>query len=70
MEKAKGNKENFTGVVHLPIQELKRRCKTSEVVFQGVCAMNGWYPGKQITEKEYQNAIDTFLKMDVGGEKC
>lgn len=66
----KRNKVTLPDTEYIAIQELKKRYKTSEAIFYGVCTMNQWHPGKQVTEKEYQNAVTMFLNNGVGGKSC
>lgn len=42
------------------IDTLRKKHKTGRAVFAGVCAANGWRPGKAITEEEYLAAVAGF----------
>lgn len=70
MEQTKKSKENSSGTEYMTLPEWKKKHNTSDAVYRGACTMNGWYLGKQVTEKEYQTAVSAFLKGSVGGQKC
>ena len=51
------------------IEELKTRQETSDAVFEGVKAANGWKTGKMVTEKVYQDAVNAFGKAPMDGRE-
>lgn len=44
----------------LPIEEHREQLKIKIPVFIGVCAVNGWKPGKVMTEAEFRRAVEAF----------
>ena len=44
----------------LPIEEHRERLKIKIPVFIGVCAVNGWKPGRVMTEAEFRRAAEAF----------
>lgn len=50
----------------LEISELKRKYRTGRAVYAGVCAAQGWRPGRKLTEEEYAAAVEQFTggRMD------
>ena len=48
------------------IFKLKEMKKTPESVFRGVCAAEGWRPGKSVSATDYDAAVQRFLKRPVG----
>jgi len=44
----------------LPIEEHQERLKIKIPVFIGVCAVNGWKPGRVMTEAEFRRAVEAF----------
>ncbi len=53
----------------IQIEDLKTKNNTPEHVYSGVCAKMNWKSGKAVTEKEYQAAIEAFLKSPINGGK-
>ena len=51
------------------IEELKLQHGTPDPVFCGVMAMQGWKSGKTVTGKEYEKAVEKFLKAPADGRK-
>ncbi len=51
----------------LEISELRKLNKTGKAVFAGVCAANGWAPGKTITSEEYLKAVEKFSGEPMSG---
>ena len=49
------------------IDELKGIKNTSDAVFEGVKAANGWNTGKMVTEAEYDSAVEAFGKTPIDG---
>jgi len=49
------------------IEKLKSKLKISNAVFAGVKAANGWRTGKQVTQAEFETAVDDFLNAAVDG---
>ena len=44
----------------LPIEQHQEQLKIKIPVFIGVCAVNGWKPGKVMTEAEFRRAAEAF----------
>ncbi len=40
-----------------PSEKLREKNSIRRTVFAGVCAANGWKPGKQLTEAEFLAAV-------------
>ena len=51
------------------VENLRTKNNTPEYVHTGVCAKMNWKSGKAVTEKEYQAAIEAFLKSPIDGGK-
>lgn len=51
------------------IEELQAREETSDAVFEGVKAANGWKTGKMVTDREYKEAVEAFEKAPMDGRK-
>lgn len=61
------NKTDATGeTAPVGISKLKATRNTPESIFRGVCAAEGWRPGKSVSEAEYDAAVQAFLKRPVG----
>ncbi len=52
----------------LPIEEHQERLKIKIPVFIGVCAVNGWKPGKVMTETEFRRAAEAFTGAPMNGK--
>lgn len=50
------------------IEELKIKGKLNEAIFQGVITKEGWTHGKMVTEKEFLEAVEKFLKSPLRGQ--
>lgn len=50
----------------LPIERLREECGVSRPVFAGVCAANGWRPGRVMTEAEFHAAVEAFTGAPMG----
>lgn len=48
------------------VSKLKASKDTPESVFRGVCAAEGWRPGKSVTKTEYDTAVQSFLRRPIG----
>lgn len=66
MDKDKSEKTENTTKKFYNIEELKGLKRTDSSIFSGVCAAYGWKPGKQVTEVEYNAAIEGFSKSPIG----
>jgi len=44
----------------LPIEQHQGRLNIKIPVFIGVCALNGWKPGRVMSEAEFRLAVETF----------
>lgn len=51
----------------MSIEELKRKLGVSDAVFEGTKAANGWKSGRQVDEKEFNEACEAFRKAPVDG---
>ena len=52
----------------LPIEEHQEQLKIKIPVFIGVCAVNGWKPGKVMTETEFRRAAEAFTGAPINGK--
>ena len=52
----------------LPIEEHQEQLKIKIPVFIGVCAVNGWKPGKVMTETEFRRAVEAFTGAPINGK--
>ena len=46
----------------LPVEQLRERYHVAPSVFAGVCAETGWRPGRCVADKEFEEAVQGFLK--------
>lgn len=51
----------------LEIEELRKKHKIGRAIFAGVCAANGWRPGKQISEDDFLQAVAAFAGAPADG---
>lgn len=51
----------------LSIDTLREKHKITRPVFAGVCAANGWKPGRAMTEEAFLQAIADFTKAPMSG---
>lgn len=49
------------------IEEWLQLKGTSNAVFEGIKAAQGWRTGKQVNEQEYDLAVEHFLKAPISG---
>ena len=49
------------------IEQLRDEKKVKRAVFVGVCAAEGWKPGKTVTEKEFLEAVEKFTSAPMSG---
>lgn len=49
------------------IDELCKKHKIGRAVFAGACAVNGWRPGKAMTDKEFLDGVAKFTKGPASG---
>lgn len=54
--------EEFTEV-----SRLRMKHKISRAAFAGVCAAQGWKPGKTVTETEFLEAVERFTSAPMSG---
>lgn len=54
----------------LEIGELRTKHKIGRAIFAGVCTAQGWNPGKQISEKEFLQAVESFRTAPMDGRKA
>lgn len=57
--------EEFTEV-----GRLRMKHNISRAVFAGVCAAQGWKPGKSVTEAEFLGAVKKFTSAPMGGARA
>ena len=53
----------------MSIEGLKQKLGVSDSVFEGTKAANGWKSGRQVTEKEFQEACEAFRRAPVDGSR-
>ena len=49
------------------IEQLRSERKIHRAVFAGVCAAQGWKPGKTVTEAEFLQAVEKFTSAPMSG---
>lgn len=49
------------------IEQLRSEKKINRAVFAGVCAAQGWKPGKTVTEAEFLEAVRQFTSAPMSG---
>lgn len=54
----------------LDVEQLRSKKKISPAVFAGVCAANGWKPGRMVAEAEFLRAVQKFIKEPMQGTKA
>lgn len=55
-----------------PLQEIgdwKRMKGTSAALYAGACTVQGWKPGRRVTEQEYDSAIAVFGSTAIDGRE-
>ena len=52
-----------------PINTLREQHKVGRATYAGVCAANGWRPGKAMTEDEFLAAVAKFNNSPMNGRK-
>lgn len=50
----------------LPVDTLREQHKISRPIFAGVCAANGWKPGRAVTEEAFLRAVSAFTGAPMG----
>lgn len=53
----------------VPIDKLREQHKIGHAVYAGVCAANGWRPGKAMAEDEFLAAVAKFNSSPMNGRK-
>ena len=53
----------------LPVDMSREKHHISAGVFAGACGVNGWKPGRQMTETEFLAGIDRFMNAPMGAEE-
>lgn len=48
------------------VTQLQKNKNTSASVFSGICAAEGWRPGKSVSESDYDRAVKSFMNRPVG----
>ncbi len=49
------------------IEQLRSEKKISRAIFAGVCATEGWKPGKTVTEAAFLAAVEKFTSAPMSG---
>ena len=49
------------------IEQLRSEKKINRAIFAGVCAAQGWKPGKTVTEAEFLAAVEKFTSAPMSG---
>ncbi len=49
------------------IEKLRSEKNIKRAVFAGVCAAEGWKPGKTVTEEEFLGAVEKFTSAPMSG---
>ena len=49
------------------VEQLRSEKKINRAVFAGVCAAQGWKPGKTVTEAEFLAAVEKFTTAPMSG---
>lgn len=66
----KDSKDEATGTELLEdIEALRLRQGVSRPVFAGLCAANGWKPGRMMTGTDFTAAVKAYQKAPMGGRK-
>ena len=52
----------------LSIEKHREQLKIKIPVFIGVCAVNGWKPGRAMTEAEFRRATEAFTGAPMNGK--
>lgn len=52
-----------------PVETHRDNTKLDPVVFAGVCAKQKWYPGKQVSKQEFDDAVLKFIGQHKKGRK-
>lgn len=51
----------------LELETLREQHQIARPVFAGVCAANGWKPGRAMTEEAFLRAVAAFTRAPVSG---
>lgn len=62
-----GNSGNAKAATLYPIEELG--AQIDPAVFAGVCAMQGWDPGKQVSRQDWNTAVKRFMGSPISGPR-
>ena len=49
------------------IEQLRSEKNVKRAIFAGVCAAEGWKPGKTVTEAEFLGAVEKFTSAPMSG---
>lgn len=49
------------------IEQLRSEKKINRAIFVGVCAAQGWRPGKTVTEAKFLEAVEKFTSAPMSG---
>lgn len=53
----------------LPVETLREKHRITRPVFAGVCAANGWRPGRAMTGEDFLQAVAAFTKAPMGASQ-
>ena len=62
-----GNSGKAKAAALYPIESLGS--ETDPAVFAGVCAMEGWDPGKQVSRQDWNAAVKRFIGSPISGPR-
>lgn len=68
-ETAKAAKAETKSAKLFPLDELRVKHQTGRAVFAGACAVNGWKPGKVMSDEEYIAGVAKFTEGPTNGPK-
>lgn len=64
-EKTKPASDPKPAAEQKPIEAWRDALGTNKTLFVGLLAANGWAEGYECTQKEYEKAVESFLKKPV-----
>ncbi|MCI9121150.1 MAG: hypothetical protein HFG00_06445 [Oscillibacter sp.] len=66
MDRTVSRAEGLPEKQRFPVEALQKKLEITASVFAGVCAANGWRPGKVMTEAEFRQAVTSFSRAPMG----
>lgn len=67
MVKTEKRTEESIQPAYVTIEKMREKRQTPSAVYSGTCVKKGWGPGKQVTEAEYDMAVEQFKSALMGG---